>query len=109
MRRHKVPPQGTGSIVNHEKQESMIEWGADNILTDISIRLKLIELQDKDYLALVELKIEGMLSDKRAGPHLMNMYAKYPRWVVGRAFSHLKFSPWQVFVPETETETETQP
>lgn len=97
MQRHKKPPQGThGPIKNMEKERALVEWAGDKMYTDIMICLALErELKDPDYLALLEMKLEGRLNDERAAPHLTAMYERHPRWVVGRAYIHLKFTSWE--------------
>jgi hypothetical protein len=97
MRKHHKPPQGTAGPINFVKYQSMKEWGANQILSDLQVH-QFLQAEDEDYLAMVELKREGMFSDKRAAPHLINMSKKYSSEMVGRAFRFVKFTPWQFFV-----------
>ena len=97
MKKHKKPPQGTDVIKNPDKERNLVEWGGLRLLDDIRLTLYLERVKDEDYTALVSLKIEGMLTDERAAPHLVAMYARYPRDIVGRAYRHLKYTHREVF------------
>lgn len=97
MKKFKRPQQGTTDIKNPEKEEGLIEWGALRLLGDIHITLFFENKKDADYLALLSLKMEGMLTDERAASHLRAMYSRYPRDVVGKAYNHLKYTPHSVF------------
>lgn len=104
----KKPPQGTHRIFDPEKM-NLYNWQAAELSDDtyLYVIFKHDCPDDPDFLALLEMKADGMLSDERVSPHLVSMYERYPRNIVGRIFRFIKFSPmdmirsdWEALRPE---------
>lgn len=96
----KRPPQGAQSMHNPEKRESMIEYGADKILSEIDAFLWVLrEHKDNAHVKnILQLKAEGMLSDQRAGTHLAGMQDDgIERQVVALFYKHVKYGHWADF------------
>lgn len=102
----KKPPQGSSRIFNPEKQESLVDWHASQLLDEWAVYSHFRQKAHPAFQSLLNLKLEGRLTDERAAPFLIELrnLPGYNKKVVGILYRYLKFKPHSCFEPDRQVD-----